>query len=217
MDRQNSGDACEGRLPSASGILPANSSFASRPFVPNRSLHMESTPLQNSAEQSSSGGDSCLAVAYSPQQHQPLPQFIAMLSTFAALATTAVISLKKEKGKLPERLSWSEWLLLAVATHRLSRLATLDMVTSPLRAPFTRFEEFTGEGEVSETARGTGMRQVIGDLVSCPYCAGMWLATGLRLGRAVAPRLTALAAEILTLSAASNFLQHAYVATKPPR
>lgn len=155
--------------------------------------------------------------AYSPRQHQPLPEFLALLSTFAALASTAVITLKKEKGILPDRLRWSEWLLLGVATHRLSRLVSLDMVTSPLRAPFTRFEEFTGEGEVRETSRGRGLQQVIGDLVTCPYCTGMWIATALRLGRAVTPRLTNLAAEILALSALSNFLQHAYVATKPPR
>lgn len=156
-----------------------------------------------------------LAHDYSPQQHQPLPQFLAMLGTFTALIATAVVALKKEKGRLPERLSWPECVLLSLATHRLSRLVTLDQVTSPLRAPFTRFEEFASEGEVSEKARGTGIKQVIGDLVTCPYCAGVWVATGLRFSRALAPRLTTLAAEVLAVSAVSNFLNHAYAASKP--
>jgi hypothetical protein len=154
---------------------------------------------------------------YSPQRHQPLPQFMALLGVFSALAGSALISFKKETGKLPAKISVPELLLLGVATHRLSRLLTLDMVTSPLRAPFSRFEEFAGEGEVTEKARGSGIRQVIGDLVSCPYCAGVWVASGLRMGRAIAPRLTSFAVEVLTLSALSNFLHHAYVATKPQR
>lgn len=160
-------------------------------------------------------GSQQVAREYSPHQPQPLPQFLALLGTFTALISTAVMALKREQRRLPERLTWPECVLLSLATHRLSRLVTLDQVTSPFRAPFTRFEDYASEGEVTETARGTGFKQVIGDLVTCPYCAGVWVATGLRLGRAFAPRLTNLAAEVLALSAASNFLHHAYVATKP--
>lgn len=152
---------------------------------------------------------------YSPREPQPLPEFAALIGTFCVLVSTALVSVKKEKGRLPDRLTLREGLVLALATHKFSRLLTLDWVTSPLRAPFTRFEDFAGEGEVSERARGSGMRRVIGELLSCPYCAGVWTASGFRLGRALAPRLTNIAAEIFALAALSNFLQHAYVASKP--
>src|SRR6266542_2729976 len=40
----------------------------------------------------------------------------------------------------PERISPGDVVLLSVATHKLSRLLAKDAVTTPLRAPFTRFE-----------------------------------------------------------------------------
>lgn len=45
---------------------------------------------------------------------------------------------------------------MALATAHLSRLITKDSVTSVLRAPFARFEEPAGEGEVNEEAVGSG-------------------------------------------------------------
>ena len=66
--------------------------------------------------------------------------------------------------------------MLGIATHKLSRLITKDWVTSPFRAPFTKFKEADGVGEVTEEARGTGMQQAIGELVTCPWCVGPWVA-----------------------------------------
>jgi len=44
----------------------------------------------------------------------------------------------------------------ALATHRVARLLTKDTVTSPIRAPFTRFEGPGGPSEVNERVRGRG-------------------------------------------------------------
>ena len=60
--------------------------------------------------------------------------------------------------------------LIGVATHKFSRMAAKDKVTSPFRAPFSRFLEKGSPGEIEEESRGTGVQKAIGDLVTCPYC-----------------------------------------------
>jgi hypothetical protein len=47
-----------------------------------------------------------------------------------------------------------------------------------LRAPFTRFQDDTGYGEVEEAARGTGFRRAIGELLICQYCVSQWSPPG---------------------------------------
>ncbi len=73
----------------------------------------------------------------------------------------------------------SDWLLLVGSTFRLGRLVAFDKVFDPLRAPFTvtRLDE-TGAGESVEPV-GRGARRVIGELISCPICAGTWISAGL--------------------------------------
>jgi hypothetical protein len=85
-------------------------------------------------------------------------------------------------------------------------------VTSPLRAPFTRYDKPIGSGEVMEQVRdqGSGTRHAIGELLSCPFCLAVWVATGLTGGLVLAPRTTRLVATALTAVAASDFLQMAY-------
>ena len=47
-------------------------------------------------------------------------------------------------------------LLFGIATHKIGRIITKDWVTSPIRAPFTRYEESVGGGEVKEQSRAKG-------------------------------------------------------------
>ena len=70
--------------------------------------------------------------------------------------------------ELPERPRAADLLLAGVATHKLSRLLTKDRVTSFIRAPFTRYEQPAGHGEVEEEPRGSGLRLAIGELLVCP-------------------------------------------------
>jgi hypothetical protein len=70
----------------------------------------------------------------------------------------------------------------AAATHKLSRLLTKDPVTSPLRAPFASYEGTSGPAELREEARGEGGRKTVGELVTCPFCASVWVATGFTAG-----------------------------------
>ena len=99
---------------------------------------------------------------------------------------------------------------MTVATHKLSRTLAKDRVTSAVRAPFTRFEGDAGPGEVSEVARGRGLRRAVGELLVCPYCLGLWIAAALTAGLLVAPRATRWGASVLVALTGSDLLQIAY-------
>jgi hypothetical protein len=100
--------------------------------------------------------------------------------------------------------------LVSLATHKVARLIAKDRVTSTVRAPFTRFQEDAGPGEVSEAARGRGMRRAVGELLVCPYCLGLWVATFFTAGLIVAPRTTRWVASVLTAVFGADLLQIAY-------
>ncbi|MEU6152951.1 DUF1360 domain-containing protein [Actinosynnema sp. NPDC047251] len=118
-------------------------------------------------------------------------------------------------ARLPERFSWSDTLLVSVATHKMTRLLNKSAVTSPLRAPFTRFEGSAGEGEVLESVPSTGNhRHAVGELLTCPFCSGVWLATSLTAGLVLAPRPTRLLTTTMAAVAGSDFLHLAYDAAK---
>jgi hypothetical protein len=99
---------------------------------------------------------------------------------------------------------------VTLATHKASRLLAKDRVTSSVRAPFTEFDSGGGPGEVSESARGRGLRRAVGELVICPYCLGLWLATAFAAGLVVTPRPTRWAAGVLAAAFGADVLQIAY-------
>jgi hypothetical protein len=142
-------------------------------------------------------------------QHRPLLAYGVLVALFNA-AFVAFLVLAGRRGRLPERYDTRDLVLLGVATFRLSRLLTKDRVTSGLRAPFTRFEDDTGHGEVEESARGTGARRAIGELLVCPYCLSQWIAAALVAGLAIAPRVTRAVAAIFTVAGLSSIVQLAY-------
>jgi len=157
-----------------------------------------------------------LGQAYAPHEHRPLGGYSGSMAMFA-LASGGLASLIKATGRaLPERPALSDVVLLSVATHKLSRLLTKASVTSPLRAPFTRYAGPAGPGELMEEVRadGSGTRHAIGELVTCPFCMAIWAATALTGGLVLAPRATRLVATVMTAVAASDFLQLAYAAAQ---
>lgn len=151
---------------------------------------------------------------YAGAEERPLGSYAALMGAYAATVITLSGVVRWRGEGLPDRLGAADLALLSVATHKASRLLAMDPVTSPLRAPFTRFKGTSGPAELQEDAEGVGPRKAMGELVTCPFCLGQWVATGLAFGFVLAPRSTRLAASILTGLTAADFLQFAYVAAE---
>ncbi|MDQ1629907.1 MAG: hypothetical protein QOI54_3651 [Actinomycetota bacterium] len=148
-----------------------------------------------------------------------LSGYAGAISVFGA-ATGAVTLAAWRSGRRPAPLSPYELSCLCVATHKVSRLVAKDAVTSPLRAPFTRFEGATGDAELAEEVNGRGPRKALGELLTCPFCLAPWVATTFMAGYTFLPGLTRAAVAVLTAVAGADFLQLAYAGaqqrTTPP-
>jgi hypothetical protein len=155
---------------------------------------------------------SALASHYAPGQERPLGAYAIVTGVYGAGFAGSLIALRARE--LPERLTTRDVLLIGIATHKLSRLVAKDKVTSFIRAPFTRFQEASGQGEVEEEPCGHGLRLATGELLVCPYCLAQWVATGLTLGLIGAPRLTRLISTVFVAHTISDFLQVAYRAAE---
>jgi hypothetical protein len=147
---------------------------------------------------------------HSPQQERPLGGYAALMATFGAAGASFAAWLRASGRELPERPSAGDLALITMATHKASRLLAKDRVTSTIRAPFTEFEGDAGPGEVSENARGRGLRRAVGELIICPYCLGAWIAGAFTAGLIVAPRPTRWAAGVLTVVFGADVLQIVY-------
>jgi hypothetical protein len=145
---------------------------------------------------------------------RPLKGYALVLATFGTLAATAAGIARLTGRRLPERPSAADVAMLSVATFKLSRMITKDAVTSPLRAPVTRFEGPAGESELNESPRGAGVRHALGELVTCPFCTAVWVAGGLAAGLVFAPRLTRFGMAVATAVAGSDYLHLAYDVAK---
>jgi hypothetical protein len=142
---------------------------------------------------------------YAPDDDRPLGSFVALMGVYAG-TVAGIATLARLTGRpVPEPTPW-DVVLFAGATHRLSRLVAKDPVTSPLRAPFARFAGTSGPAELKEEVRGSGVQKAVGELLTCPFCTGLWIATGLGAGLVFAPRVTRLAAGTLTAMTGSDLL-----------
>lgn len=144
------------------------------------------------------------------EDDRPLGGYLALLGIYLTYVLTLGGIVKVKHVELPEQVSPSDLALLAVATHKVARILSKDSVLSPLRANFTTFSGPSGEGEIAEAPRGRGLRHAIGELVTCPFCLGQWVATFLVFALVMAPRLTRLAASVFVLLTGSDLLQLAY-------
>ena len=143
----------------------------------------------------------------------PLGGYLTLMSGFATVATAGLVlgRARGSSGRIPVR----DLVLLAAGTQALARIVSKDRVTSPLRAPFSRYVEDGTPGEVVEEPRGEGLQRATGDLLTCPYCTGQWIALGLVVGLLHRPRETRLVASIAAISRAADVLQAAYVRIAP--
>jgi hypothetical protein len=149
---------------------------------------------------------------YSPHKHTPLAGYAMLTGVFAG-ATAAYVEIHRRSGRrLPGRLPLGDFVILAAATQKLSRLIAKDRVTSFLRSPFTRYTGEGGPSEVSEEPRGTGVRLAVGQLLVCPYCVGQWVAAAAVGAYVREPDATRMVAGVFAVLSAADFLNQVWVA-----
>jgi hypothetical protein len=141
----------------------------------------------------------------------PSRDYAALVAVFNGVLATALLARKCSREPLPERVEPKDLILFALSTQKLSRVITKDKVTSAFRAPFTQVEGKGGAGELEESGRGHGLQRAIGDLLTCPFCLGTWIASGFIYGYIFSPRLTRTIASIFAVSGMADFLQQGYV------
>ncbi|WP_407271735.1 DUF1360 domain-containing protein [Radiobacillus sp. PE A8.2] len=107
-------------------------------------------------------------------------------------------------------LSWFIFMLLGLATFRLTRLLVFDDITSFIRAPFHEEREEVTEDETIEVIiyiKGKGLRRFVGELLSCHWCTGIWCAAILYAGLYFLPTIFFPIIVILSLAAVSSIVQ----------
>jgi hypothetical protein len=146
---------------------------------------------------------------YAPGGDRPLGGYAALMGVYGAAVAVGAAAVRRRNRALPDVRPF-DIALIGVATHKLARRMSKDSVTSPLRAPFTRYEGAAGPAELQEEVRGQGLRKAIGELISCPFCISQWVATGFVFGLLSAPRATRWAASVFASLALADFLQFGY-------
>ena len=104
----------------------------------------------------------------------------------------------------PERVAFGDVLRIGLASYKVGRLVARDEVTTWVRAPVTRDPDAT-------EPKPRGLERALGELVTCPYCVGVWVASGLSYALVIFPRETRLVTTIFGAQAVADFLNAAYV------
>lgn len=124
-----------------------------------------------------------------PRERRPLAGYVASMAVFTGAAAGFAGLVRATGRRLPERPPLLDIALVSVATYKLSRMLTKEAVTSPLRAPFTRYRGPAGSAELHEEVRddGSAARHAVGEFVSCPFCMAVWVAGALTGGLVLSP------------------------------
>jgi hypothetical protein len=151
------------------------------------------------------------ADVYRGDEPRPLGGYLVVLIVYGSVVAVATVLAALTGRSLPTQWRIQDLITVTLGTHKLSRTLTKDAVTSPLRAPFTRYSGSGGPAEVNEQVREDGpLRHSLGELLTCPFCLDMWVATAFVIGLVYAPKFTRLIAGSFTVLAGADFLQLAY-------
>jgi len=151
------------------------------------------------------------ADAYRGDNPRPLGGYLVVLFVYGTVVAVTALVASLTGRKLPDRWRTQDLLTVTCGTHKLSRSLTKDAVTSPLRAPLAEYAGTGGPAEVQEeTRQDSQLRHSLGELLTCPFCLDMWVATAFVIGLIFAPRFTRLVAGCFTALAGADFLQLAY-------
>jgi hypothetical protein len=127
------------------------------------------------------------------------PTDYAALSAGWGALMGALLVAARDKGEEPVRAG--ETLPLGLATFALAKMVSKEKVDAWVREPFV---EETPDGR---RPKGDGMRYVIGEMLTCTRCIGVWSALGLVALRVLRPREARVVTTVLGASAVNDTAQ----------
>jgi len=107
-----------------------------------------------------------------------------------------------------------ELIIDGLATYRLTRLATADVISERWRRSLVDRLSEPGDGVEAAAEAATAQAAVdsleeppkLAQLITCRWCAGMWIAGGVVVARALAPKAWSPVARGLALSAGATLM-----------
>ncbi len=149
---------------------------------------------------------------YKKGEDVPLFSYGVLVGTFNLLFALFLLAARITGRPIPERMDAKDIALLGMATHKISLVGSQDAITSPLRAPFTELKEKESPKKVDEKPRGKGLRRSVGELLTCQFCLGVWVASFFTYGFVLLPRVSRLVAAVFAAVTVSDYLHQIYKA-----
>ena len=134
-------------------------------------------------------------------RERPLPEYAALTAAFGAVLGGFLLLARR---RLPERIGLVDVVGTGLASYKVGRLVAKDDVTTWVRAPVTEDPDAT-------QPKPQGLERALGELLTCPYCIGVWAASGLSYGLVLFPRQTRLVNAVFGAQAVADFLNAGFV------
>jgi hypothetical protein len=125
--------------------------------------------------------------------------YATLSATYGALLGTVVLA-ARERGDDPVRTG--ELAPLGLAAFALTKLVAKEKAETWVRAPFV--------DEPTREPKGSRLRYMVGELMTCTRCLGAWSSLGLVALRVTRPREARVVAAVLAASAVNDFLQSGF-------
>lgn len=129
---------------------------------------------------------------------------VVFLVFFSVLVFMATIILQSEAYKLYTELTFIDFTLITLASFRLIRLVVYDKIFAFFREQFYDAEEY--KGKVLLVKPENGPRRTLADLLSCPWCFGIWATAMISFFYLLTP-YAMFPILVLALSSVATFLQ----------
>lgn len=91
---------------------------------------------------------------------------------FLCLVFMATVILDTEAYKPYDELTFVDFALISLASFRIIRLMVYDKITAFFREQF--YDVVEQKGKVLLVKPATGPRRTLADLLTCPWCIGIW-------------------------------------------
>ncbi len=125
------------------------------------------------------------------------------------LSLFGAVALRTSRKRQEFKLRPFELVQLAFASYRLGRMVAYDKVFETYRQPVAKtIPDPTGAGDTT-APRGTGARQALGELITCPICAGTWISAGMVYALQLFPNAARMFMAIFSAIGIAEFLDAA--------